>query len=68
MALSTNTVDHLMEAQGCLRAALKSAAVNENPLVIHQISKLLMDIEHCQDFEKLRDVIEASERSEDEVM
>ena len=43
MALSPTTIEHLLEAQGCLRAALKSAAVNENPLVIHQISKLLMD-------------------------
>tara|TARA_B100001094_G_scaffold185849_1_gene180049 strand:- start:393 stop:587 length:195 start_codon:yes stop_codon:yes gene_type:complete len=58
MALSPTTVEHLLEAQGCLRAALKSAAVNENPLVIHQISKLLMDIEHCENFEKLRDVID----------
>ena len=58
MALSTTTIEHLLEAQGCLRAALKSAAVNENPLVIHQISKLLMDIEHCENFEKLRDVID----------
>ena len=52
MALSTTTIEHLLEAQGCLRAALKSAAVNDNPLVIHQLSKLLLDIEHCENFEK----------------
>ena len=57
MALSTTTIEHLLEAQGCLRAALKSAAVNEKPLVIHQLSKLLMDIEHCESFEKLMDVM-----------
>ena len=65
MALSENTVNHLMEAQGCLRAALKSAAINENPLVIHQLSKLIMDIEHCENFEKLRDRMEASPGIED---
>tara|TARA_Y100001963_G_scaffold63282_1_gene88194 strand:- start:146 stop:340 length:195 start_codon:yes stop_codon:yes gene_type:complete len=63
MALSTTTIEHLLEAQGCLRAALKSAAVNENPLVIHQISKLLMDIEHCENFEKLRDVMDEHSNS-----
>ena len=65
MALSENTVNHLMEAQGCLRAALKWAAINETPLVIHQLSKLIMDIEHCENFEKLRDVMEASNGIED---
>lgn len=63
MALSPTTIEHLLEAQGCLRAALKSAAVNENPLVIHQISKLLMDIEHCENFEKLRDVMDEHSNS-----
>ena len=63
MALSTTTIEHLLEAQGCLRAALKSAAVNENPLVIHQLSKLLLDIEHCENFEKLRDVMDEHSNS-----
>ena len=63
MALSPTTIEHLLEAQGGLRAALKSAAVNENPLVIHQISKLLMDIEHCENFEKLRDVMDEHSNS-----
>ena len=63
MALSPTTIEHLLEAQGCLRAALKSAAVNENPLVIHQLSKLLMDIEHCESFEKLMDVMDEHSNS-----
>ena len=63
MALSTKTLEHLLEAQGCLRAALKSAAVNEKPLVIHQLSKLLMDIEHCESFENLMDVMEEQSNS-----
>lgn len=64
MALSSSTLDYLLEAQGCLRGALKSASINENPLVIHQISKILMDIEHCRDFEKFRDIMEAHERGD----
>ena len=63
MALSTTTLEHLLEAQGCLRAALKSAAINEKPLVIHQLSKLLMDIEHCESFENLMDVMEEQSNS-----
>ena len=63
MALSPTTIEHLLEAQGCLRAALKSAAVNEKPLVIHQLSKLLMDIEHCESFENLMDVMEEQSNS-----
>ena len=63
MALSPTTIEHLLEAQGCLRAALKSAAVNEKPLVIHQLSKLLLDIEHCENFEKLRDVMDEHSNS-----
>ena len=63
MALSPTTIEHLLEAQGCLRAALKSAAINEKPLVIHQLSKLLMDIEHCESFENLMDVMEEQSNS-----
>ena len=63
MALSTTTLEQLLEAQGCLRAALKSAAINEKPLVIHQLSKLLMDIEHCESFENLMDVMEEQSNS-----
>ena len=46
MALSEQTLDYLLEAEGSIRSAIKSAAVNENPLVVTQVSKLLMDIEH----------------------
>ena len=58
MALSENTLDHLLEAQSHLRAALKSAAVNENPLIVNQISKLLLDVEHIKDFDKIMDIME----------
>ncbi len=49
MALSEQTLDHLLEAEGNIRAAIKCAAVNENPLVITQISKLLYGIEVLPD-------------------
>ena len=58
MALSENTLDHLLEVQSHLRAAIKSAAVNENPLVVNQISKLLLDVEHIKDFDKIMDIME----------
>ena len=53
MTLSENTLDHLLEVQSHLRAAIKSAAVNENPLVVNQISKLLLDVEHIKDFDRI---------------
>ena len=43
MALSEQTLDHLLEAEGSIRSAIKCAAVNEKPLVITQISKLLYE-------------------------
>ena len=58
MALSQQTIDHLLEAEGSIRSALKCAAVNEKPLVITEISKLLYDIESMKEFENLMDVVE----------
>jgi len=66
MALSQQTIDYLLEAEGSIRSALKSAAVNEKPLVINQISKLLYDIDHLKQFEKLQDVIESHLNNSDE--
>ena len=59
MALSQQTIDYLLEAEGSIRAAIKCAAVNENPLVVTQLSKLLYDMDHLKQFEKLQDVIES---------
>ena len=42
MALSKNTLDHLLEAKSHIRAAIKSAAVNEKPLVVKQLAEMLM--------------------------
>jgi len=58
MALSQQTIDHLLEAEGSIRLAMKYAATNEKPLVITQISKLLYDIESMKEFEKLMDIVE----------
>ena len=66
MALSQQTLDHLLEAEGNIRAAIKCAAVNEKPLVITQISKLLYDIESLRDFEHLQDIVEDAMNKRDE--
>ena len=59
MALSQQTLDHLLEAEGSIRAAIKCAAVNEKPLVVNQISKLLYDIDSLKEFEKLQDIVDS---------
>ena len=66
MALSEQTADHLLEAEGNIRSAIKCAAVNEKPLVITQISKLLYDIESLRDFEHLQDIVEDAMNKRDE--
>ena len=58
MTLSQQTLEPLEEAQGLIRTAIKSASVNEKPIVVHQLSKLLMDIEQCKDFEHIMDIME----------
>tara|TARA_B100000902_G_scaffold371726_1_gene398101 strand:- start:119 stop:328 length:210 start_codon:yes stop_codon:yes gene_type:complete len=59
MALSQQTLDHLLEAEGNLRAAVRSASMNEKPIVVTQLSQLLMDIERVREFEKLQDIVDA---------
>ena len=59
MALSQQTLDHLLEAEGSLRAAVRCAATNEKPLVITQLSQLLMDVERVREFEKLQDIVDS---------
>jgi hypothetical protein len=58
MALSKQTLDHLLEAESHLRAAIKSAATNEKPLVVKQISEILLDIEKCKKFEEIMDMLD----------
>jgi len=59
MALSKQTLDHLLEAESHLRAAIKSASVNEKPMVVQQLAKILMDMEHCKKFEEIMDMLES---------
>ena len=59
MTLSKQTLDYLLEAEGSIRSAIKFAAMNEKPLVVNQISKLLYDIESLKEFEKLQDIVDA---------
>ena len=66
MALSEQTLDHLLEAEGSIRSALKSAAVNEKPLVVNQISKLLYDIDHLKEFESLQDIVTEAMKEREE--
>lgn len=66
MALSEQTLDHLLEAESHLRSAVRSAAMNEKPLVITQISQLLMDVEHVKQFEKLQDIVDAEIRKKND--
>ena len=65
MALSKQTLDYLLEAEGSIRAAIKSAAINEKPLVVTQISKLLYDLESLKEFENLMDIVEEHNQSKD---
>ena len=58
MTLSQQTLEPLEEAQGLIRTAIRSAAVNEKPLVVHQLSKLLLDIEQCKEFDHIMDLME----------
>ena len=59
MALSQQTKDHLLEAEGNLRAAVRSASMNEKPIVVTQLSQLLIDVDRVREFEKLQDIVDA---------
>ena len=59
MALSQQTLDHLLEAEGSLRAAIRCSASSEKPIVVTQLSQLLIDIERVREFEKLQDIVDA---------
>jgi hypothetical protein len=58
MSLSKQTLENLLEAESHIRAAIKSAATNEKPMVVNQLSKILMDMEHCKKVEEIMDMLE----------
>jgi hypothetical protein len=59
MALSKQTLEHLLEAESHLRASIRVASSSEKPLVVNQLSKLLLDIEKCKKFEEIMDMLES---------
>ena len=61
MALSKSTLDHLLEAESHIRAAIKSAAVNEKPLVVKQLSEILMSMEQTKKFDEIMDLLDSRE-------
>ena len=65
MALSRQTLDYLLEAEGSIRLAMKYGSTNEKPLVLTQISKLLYDIESMKEFENLMDMVEDHNHAKD---
>ena len=58
MALSQITLDNLLESESYLRAAIKSAAVNEKPLVVKQLSEILMNMEQTKKFDEIMDMLD----------
>lgn len=58
MALSKQTLDHLCDAESHIRAAIKSAAVNEKPLVVKQLSEILMNMEQTKKFDEIMDMLD----------
>ena len=58
MALSPQTLEHLSEAESHLRAAIRVASSSEKPLVVKQLSELLLSIEQCKKFEQIMDMLE----------
>tara|TARA_B100000902_G_scaffold322956_1_gene316518 strand:- start:314 stop:523 length:210 start_codon:yes stop_codon:yes gene_type:complete len=62
MALSKQTLDYLLEAEGSIRSAVKCAATNESPLVVSSLSKLLYDLDHMKRFEELSDIMDQAIR------
>ena len=61
MALSKQTLEHLLEAESHIRAAIKSAAMNETPLVVKQLAGLLMDMEQTKQFDEIMGMLENRE-------
>ena len=59
MALSQQTLDHLLEAESSLRAAIRCSDTNEKPIVVTQLSQLLIDVDRVREFEKLQDIVDA---------
>ena len=58
MALSTKTLEYLLESESHLRTAIKYAAVNEKPMVVKQLSDILHSMEQCKKIDEIMDMLE----------
>jgi hypothetical protein len=58
MSLSKQTLENLLEAESHIRAAIRVAASCEKPMIVNQLSKILMDMEHCKKFEEIMDMLD----------
>jgi hypothetical protein len=59
MALSQSVEDSLNEAESHLRNALAFAARGERPIVCHQISTMIQDIERIKSFDTILDIVDS---------
>lgn len=64
MALSKQTLDHILEVESHLRSAIKSAAMNENPMIVHQLGKILLEIEQTKKYEDIIDMLESRKKGD----
>ena len=58
MALSDKTLEHLLEAESHLRAALKFAAINEKPIVVKQLADMLHNMEQTKQVDDILTMLE----------
>ena len=58
MALSDTTLEHILEAESHLRASIRAASSCENPVVISQLSKILLDLETVKALENIMDMFD----------
>ena len=61
MALSQQTLEHMLDAETHMRAAIRSAASNEKPVIVSHLSKILLDIEKAKRLEEVMDMLENRE-------
>lgn len=58
MSLSKQTLDHILECESHLRAAIKSASTNEKPFVVQKLSSILVDFDRVKKMEELMDMLD----------
>ena len=61
MTLSKQTLDHLCDAESHIRAAIKSAAVNEKPMIVKQLAELLHGLEQTKKVDEIMDLLDSRE-------